>query len=122
MRRGMLIGLSVTGVLCLVLIIAIAKIGTQLDQARIERDDLQFEVEDLRNESQSLKADRDTLKQQVDEKLHAIEQMKAEAEKLRQPPSPRRAMSPNRTFRISLSPARRLQQAPHNKGSGRLTQ
>ena len=102
MRRGVVIGLSVIGALCVLLAVAVARVGTQLDQARIERDDLQFEVEDLRNESQSLKAERDTLKRQVNDKLKTIEQMKTEAEKFQNPPAstPSNASQPNPSDQI----------------------
>ena len=79
MRRGMIVGLAVLGVLVIVLMVAVSSVGTNLDQTRLERDDLQFEVDDLQQEVDTLSAERDELQRQADEQLKTIEQLKAES-------------------------------------------
>jgi len=90
MKRNVIIGFVVTGIVCIVLAVAVASIGTQLDEARLEREDLQFELEDLtaeagalRTERDSLQTERDTLKTQADEQVKAIEQLKDEMGRVR---------------------------------------
>lgn len=85
MRRGVLIGLIAAVVICIVLAVAVASVGTQLDQARLDRDDLEVQVDDLQSEVDSLrterdtvKTDRETLKARTEEQLKTIEQLKAE--------------------------------------------
>jgi uncharacterized protein YoxC len=65
MRRGVVITVSALGGLAVVLAIALAIVGTNLDEVRLERDDLQYEVNDLRQELDALSAERDELQQQV---------------------------------------------------------
>ena len=88
MRRAWVIGLSVLGALSLVLMIALAAVGSKLDQARLDRDDLEMEVDDvgaeaesLRQERDAIKNERDALKTQVDEQLKTIAQLKGERER-----------------------------------------
>jgi septal ring factor EnvC (AmiA/AmiB activator) len=88
MRKAWIIGLSVLGVLAVVLMMALASVGTQLDQARLDRDDLETEIDDvgaeadsLRAERDAIKTERDSLKTQVDEQLQTIEQLKGESER-----------------------------------------
>ncbi len=83
MRRGVIIALSVMGVLLVVLAVALAKVGTDLDLVRIERDDLQYYVEDLEQELDLLTSERGELQQHVDEQLKTIEQQKIELERAR---------------------------------------
>lgn len=78
MRKGVVIALAGLGLLSIVLMITVAWNGTQLDQARQERDDFQFEVDDLRQEVDTLTVERDDLQNRVDENLKSIEQLKAE--------------------------------------------
>ncbi len=78
MRRGMIIALAVLGVLVVILMVALSSVGTNLDQTRLERDDLQFETDDLQQEVDTLSTERDELQRQVDEQLKTIEQLKAE--------------------------------------------
>jgi peptidoglycan hydrolase CwlO-like protein len=93
MQRKWIIGLTVLGVISVVLMVALASVGTQLDQARLDRDDLELELEDVSAETESLrgerdviKHERDSLKTQVDEQLQAIEQLKGELERASQSP------------------------------------
>ena len=86
MRRGVLIGLIATVVICIVLAVAVASIGTQLDQVRLDRDDLELQVDDLQGEVDSLRTERDTMKREretlkirTEEQLKTIEQLKAES-------------------------------------------
>ncbi|MBI4322652.1 MAG: hypothetical protein HY596_00050 [Candidatus Omnitrophica bacterium] len=86
MRRGVLIGLIAAVVLCIVLAVAVASIGTQLDETRLDRDDLEMQVDDLQGELDSLRTERDTvkteretLKTRTEEQLKTIEQLKAES-------------------------------------------
>jgi len=83
MRRGFAVGFVALVAICVVLAIAVASIGTQLDEARLERDDLEFEVEDLRTETETLRTERDTLKTQAEDQLKTIEQLKVELERVR---------------------------------------
>ena len=83
MRRGVVIALAVMGALIVVLAIVVASVGTGLDEARIERDDLQTEVGDLRDQVGSLTGERDKLQQKVQEQLKTIEQLKIESERTR---------------------------------------
>lgn len=92
MRRAWVIGLSALGVVSVLLMIALASVGTQLDQARLDREDLELEVEDvsaeaegLREERDTIQHERDTLTSQVDEQLRTIEQLKGELERTGQP-------------------------------------
>lgn len=91
MRRGWIIGLTALGVVSVVLMVALASVGTQLDQARLDRDDLELELDDLSAEAESLrderdtvKTERDSLKTKVDEQLQTIEQLKGELERTSQ--------------------------------------
>lgn len=88
MRQKWIIGLSLLGAFSVVLMIALASVGSQLDQARLDRDDLELEVEDvsaeadsLRDERDIIKTERDSLKTKVDEQLQMIEQLKGELER-----------------------------------------
>ncbi len=76
MRRGVVIGLVVLGVLAVVLMVTVAWNGSKLDEARQESGDLQFEVDDLRQEVDTLTTERDGLQGKLDEQLKTIEQLK----------------------------------------------
>ena len=64
--------------------VALATVGTQLDEVRIERDDLEFETSDLQQSVDALTTERTDLQRQAEEQLKAIEQLKGELERLRQ--------------------------------------
>ncbi len=83
MRRGVVIALAVMGALIVVLAIVVASVGTGLDEVRIERDDLQTDVGDFRDQVKSLTGERDKLQQKVQEQLKTIEQLKIESERTR---------------------------------------
>ena len=80
MRRGVIIALSVLGVLVVVLLVAVATVGSGLDQARIERDDLEWETDELQRQVEALTGERDELRQQVEQQSSAMERWKAELE------------------------------------------
>ncbi len=79
MPRWAVISLSVTGGLTIVLAIALAMVGTSLDDARIEREDLQFEVNDLQQEVDSLTTERDELQRRAEEQGAALDQLRSDA-------------------------------------------
>ena len=83
MRRKTIIGFGILGVVLIILTGALASVGTNLDKARIERADLQSEVDDLNQEVDTLTEDRQKLQTQVDEQLKSIEQLKADLERTR---------------------------------------
>lgn len=66
MRRNVLITVVGLGALALVLAVTVALTGTKLDQARLERDDLEVEVESLRASTESLRVERDGLQAEQD--------------------------------------------------------
>ena len=78
MRRGILITLIVLAVLSVTLMVTVAWNGSQLDEARQEREDLQFEVDDLNQEVDALTSERDELQSKLDEHLKTIEQLKSQ--------------------------------------------
>ncbi len=95
MSRGVRIGLIITMALCIVLGIAIASVGTQLDEVRLQRDDLQVEVQDLQAESDTLRAERDTLKQRVEDQVKTLEHIKTQlAEERNQAQAPEATTKP----------------------------
>lgn len=83
MRRTVVILASVMGLLLVILAIALASVGTQFDEARIELKDLHSDVDDLQQEVDDLSVERDTLQQRASEQLKTIEQLKAELERVR---------------------------------------
>lgn len=83
MRRGVMMALSVMGAVVVILAIAVASVGTDLDETRIERDDLQFELDDLRLEVDAVSTARRGLQAQTEEQLKTIEQLKAQLDHLR---------------------------------------
>lgn len=94
MRRGMIIGVAVLGVLVVILAVALAKVGSDLDSERIDRQDLQTQTVDLEQEVDSLSSERDTLQEQTEEYLKTIEQLKADLERHRTQPQATNAPSP----------------------------
>ncbi len=70
-------------VVVVVLGVALARVGTQLDEVRIDQADLESEVEELEIELDGALEERDALQTKVDEQLKAIEQLKAELERTR---------------------------------------
>ena len=88
MRRGAIIAIVILSGLAAVLAVSLASVGTQLDDARIERKNLEFEVEDVQQELDLLAEERDALKAHADEQTQTITQLKAEMERVRsQPPA-----------------------------------
>ena len=83
MKRRVIIALSIMGVVLVILALALASVGTELDQARIDRDDYQFQVDDLQQEVDGLTQERQKLQQRVDEQLKTIEQWKGQQEHAR---------------------------------------
>ena len=81
MRRGVIIALSVLGALVVVLLVAVATVGSGLDQARIERDDLEWELDELQRQVEILTGERDEMKQQIEQQSSAMERWKAELER-----------------------------------------
>lgn len=75
------------GVLIILLAAALASVGAQLDQARIEQTDFETDLEALETEVDELTDERDTLQETVDEQLQAIEQLKADLERQRGAPA-----------------------------------
>ena len=89
-RRGLLIAVVAAVMLFLMLAVALATVGSRLDSASLDREDLQFELSGLRAESDNLRTERDalktereTLKSQADQQLKTIEQLKTEVEHAR---------------------------------------
>ena len=78
MRRSVVIAFVVLGLILVALAIALASVGTQFDEVRIDRNNLNEEVMTLEEEVDTLTGERDQLKTQVDEHLKAIEQLKAQ--------------------------------------------
>ena len=93
-RRIVSISLSVTGALLVILMVALARVGTDLDRARINRDDLQFEVDDLNEKVDGLTTERDQLQQQLGEQHKTVEQLKVEAERVRKSQAASAAAAP----------------------------
>ena len=104
MRRGLVIALSVMGVLLIVLSLALASVGTHLDEAKIERNELQYEMDDLRQEVDTISVERGNLQNKVDEQLKTIEQLKAEVERARSPAQPPAPASTPDAAPVSAAP------------------
>ena len=90
MRRRVVIALAVMGLIIVVLAIALASVGTQVDKMRLNRSDLELDIGDFQDEIQTLtqerdalRTERDALKTQVAEHLKTIQQLKGEAEQAR---------------------------------------
>ena len=83
MRRGLIITCSILGVLALILTVALASVGTRLDQTEIDRRSLEFDVDQLEQDLTSLTTKQDALNQQAEEQRKTIEQLKADLEKAR---------------------------------------
>lgn len=67
---------------------ALAIVGTQLDEERIERSNLSFDAEDLRQELNAISEERDELADTLEEQRRTIEQLNAELERLRSASAP----------------------------------
>ena len=94
MTRPQILILSGAALVSLVLAVTVATVGSQLDQARLERDDAESGLDAARDELARVKSDRDamktdydTYKAQADQQLKAIEQLKAELERSRSQPT-----------------------------------
>ena len=72
------LGVAVVG-----LAVGLARVGSQLDSEKLERQDLEAEVDDLEQDVDALTEERDTLQRQTDEQLKSIEQLKVELERSR---------------------------------------
>ena len=90
MKRHVVIALAVMGVVIVVLAIALASVGTQVDKMRLNRSDLeldigdlQAEIESLTDDNETLRTEHDELQQQVEAHLTTIQQLKAEVERAR---------------------------------------
>jgi peptidoglycan hydrolase CwlO-like protein len=83
MRRGTLIGACIAGVAIVFLAVSLAKTGTELDQLRMERGDLQSEVEALHRQLDQISGQRQNMLGQLDDQVRAIEQLKREMERIR---------------------------------------
>jgi len=97
MKKGIVIGLIVSAVFCFILAVAVSVIGTQLDEAKIQREDLKVELARTKDQADSLRYERDSLKtsqeftqveresleKKVGDQLKAIEQLKAELDRVR---------------------------------------
>ena len=83
MRRGVVVALTVLGAGVILLAVALASVGMELDTSRIERDDLRESVVELEGERDSLSSDREQFQQKVQDQLNAIEHLKAELERTR---------------------------------------
>ncbi len=77
-RRGIGIVLSLLGGATVVLMVALAVVGTELDETRLDRQTLKSAVGDLQQEIDRLIQQRQMLKQQADERLRTTEQLKVE--------------------------------------------
>lgn len=85
-RAKLLLGLG-AALLIVILAVALASVGAQLDQARIEQGDFEADLEALEVEVDELTEERDTLRATVDAQLQAIEQLKADLERQRAAPA-----------------------------------
>ncbi len=83
MRRWAVITLAGISGLAVVLAASLAYVGTQLDDAKISRQDLEFEVEDLRQELNSVSEERSDLAEELEQQRRAKEHMEQELERLR---------------------------------------
>ncbi len=83
MRRWVVVVLIGLGALAVVLAASLAFVGTQLDDAKIGRQDLEFEVEDLRQELNSVSEERTGLAQQLEEQRKANTHLTQELERSR---------------------------------------
>lgn len=95
MRRRVVIALSVMGTLIVILAVALASVGTQVDKIRLNRSDLELENADLQEELDGLveehdrlRQERDDLQTQVTEQLKAIQQLKVEKAQLERARTP----------------------------------
>ncbi len=83
MRRRRVVVVCIAAVAVVVLSVSLAKTGMDLDQARIERGDLQSEVDALARQLARMNGQRQELLGQLDEHVRSIEQLKHEMERLR---------------------------------------
>ncbi len=83
MRRGSVIGAGIAGIAILFLAVSLAKTGMELDQLRMERHDLQSEVEGLTLQLDRVSGQREHMLGQLDDQVRAIEQLKHEMERTR---------------------------------------
>ena len=95
MRRWVVVALCALGGLTVALAASLALVGSQLDEAKIGRQDLQFEVDDLQQELSSVTEEKSALSTQLEDQRKASEQLKAELERQRaQQPQAQDAAAP----------------------------
>jgi chromosome segregation ATPase len=83
MDRRFAIAWALTGIFAAVLAVSFAKIGTELDQVRLQRTDLQFELADLRQELNLLHNRGEHMTNQVASQRSRIEQLMLELDRNR---------------------------------------
>ena len=81
-RRTVLVW-SMLGGTIIILAASLAWVGTHFDQARIERDTLQDDVDNLQVDYDDVVTERDRLQQETNEHVKTIEQLQAELERVR---------------------------------------
>jgi chromosome segregation ATPase len=74
----MVVGFSIAICFVVVLAASVAKIGIELDQLRLERSDLQTQIDGLNRQIDRVNSQRRTLLGQLDEHVRTIEQLKHE--------------------------------------------
>ena len=103
MRKSLIIAVSIMGVVIVVLAVALASVGTHLDDTRIERDELKFNLEDLQQQADALSAEREQLDATLKEQRQSVDRLKADLERARsqaqaqgsgEPPAPAPATTP----------------------------
>lgn len=84
MGRRLLIASVVEGILIVVLGVALASVGTQFDETRIELRALTFEIDSLQEDVEMLADERAALQGKVEEQLGTIEQLKVQLDRAQQ--------------------------------------
>ena len=102
MRRSVVYAFLGVGGLVVILAVSLASVGTEMDQLRIEREDVKMEVEYFQQAVGELTNEKTALEQQVEEQ-HAtiedqrktIEQWRIELERLRNSQTSHEVVSPS---------------------------
>ena len=84
MGRRLLIASVVEGILIVVLGVALASVGTQFDETRIELRALTVKIDSLQEDVEMLADERAALQGQVEEQLGTIEQLKVQLDRAQQ--------------------------------------
>ena len=89
-RRNVVCAFLGVGGLVVILAVALASVGTEMDQLRIEREDFQFEMDRLQQQVDALTGEKVALQQQVEKQRATVEDQhetikrwRAELERLR---------------------------------------